>query len=177
MKKTLGALSIGIIGSIIGSFIYDSIVDQPIFSSLETTIIFFKSTIGSFLSLKISLWIIILSLFLVVVSKRIYNLLQTRKIPTPPKYTDYKKDKFHDWIWKWNWEYDSNEDAWIITNLVPYCPECNVRLIDRSHSLEAIAECPSCKKRFKSSNSKFEDSESTLNLIYSNIENENYKTG
>tara|TARA_R110002050_G_C8944347_1_gene512838 strand:+ start:69 stop:599 length:531 start_codon:yes stop_codon:yes gene_type:complete len=174
MKKTFGVLIIGIIGSIIASFIYDSIKDQPLLSTLETALLFLKNFIVLILSIKVSLWKILGIAVLLISAIKGYHFFQSRKTPKPPDYTSYVEDQFHSWVWKWDWKYDFQTESWVVTNLVPYCDDCLVRLIDRSNYLRANAECPNCKNRYSSAYDNYEYNDSILNLIYGKIENNEY---
>ena len=183
MKENIGFLSyavitivLGVIASIIGTFIYDYFQSEPLFSSLPTLYTFLVNGLVNILTFKFSFWHLLVFLFLAVSISTGVKYFSKVEIPEAPEYANYTEEQFHEWTWRWNWEWNPQAEVWEVTNLTPYCSDCNVRLVDRSNNLRSNAECPSCNERFSSAHHNFEHIDSILSLIYSRIENNNFET-
>jgi len=142
--KSLAAIGSTIVLGIIANFIYDSVKQIPVLGAVTH---FFKLLyeLGvRVLDWEIKLWVILLIVASVFMLRM---LVRSANADTKPAFTKYKKDKFRVWIWKWNWR--SGENGWRIIDLRPFCPDCDVELVDKSYSGHISNICPKCQLNYR----------------------------
>jgi hypothetical protein len=77
---------------------------------------------------------------------KLYLIEQEKtKIPPPPEHTAYTQDTFKLWTWKWNWVYSESHKSWVVSNLKPYCPICDIEFMNKGGKYE-LAKCPTCER-------------------------------
>jgi len=90
------------------------------------------------LTTEIPSWIIISSLVLIYLVKRLFSYIIKRK-----NLLSYNEDVINNVKWKWSYKHSKNE--YLIYNLRPCCPECGTELsTDRLKS----CYCPNCGHTF-----------------------------
>lgn len=159
---------------IISSTIYDWLKSKPILSSL---ISLFKTSwkfLIQLLESDLKLWWIILSVLIYKLIKFIINRYSNRKTPKAPEYSNYRSERFTNWFWKWDWAWDPNLKEWYISNLKPYCPPCDIGLLNKSTILVQRQVCPKCQNQYSEKNQNIDDFEGIKSIIYDNVAKNNY---
>jgi len=157
---------------IISSTIYDFIKSKPILSSLVSFSKIIWNFIVRVLESEIKLWWVIFVIFfykVIVVSFRKYK---KDILPETPVYSNYKKENFKNWLWKWDWKW--NGEKWKISNLYPYCPKCDIELLDKSDIIHQKIVCPRCCDQYTVFDRNVDDIENVRALIYDNVAKNNY---
>jgi hypothetical protein len=167
MKKTKNnQLWIAIIAAVIGAIttgIVDFVKKLPVLSTLKTVISFLYHSLLSFLTFGISVWVIISAIIILWLIKKLF-----KPKFEPPSYLDYKEDRLKAWLWKWDWNIDRYNKI-TVSNLRPYCPNCNTKLMYQDDWRASRANCPRCNLSFSNYNG-FENIAEIESLIIDNIE-------
>jgi hypothetical protein len=158
--------------SIISSAIYDFIKSKPFLSSLFSFFKFIWNFTIRILESEIKLWWIILIIILYKIIGLFIRKYKKDKVPETAKYSDYKRERFKNWIWKWDWKW--NGERWRISNLYPYCPNCDIELLNKSDILHQKIVCPRCNAQFTDYDHNIDDTEGVKAMIYDNVKKENY---
>ena len=146
-----------IVLALIASFIYDAIKHLPLLSSLKAFSSWFWSDV---LKLKLELWVIVISIFVVYL---IYMLINANR----------RKDEFDGFYWTWDYKYNSLDRVLNVVNIIPFCPDCKTRMHYKYSLLDTWeAKCPRCEKYI----CRMKDQKDIEAIIIDNIQRENFKT-
>ncbi|WP_276482321.1 hypothetical protein [Paraflavitalea pollutisoli] len=89
-----------------------------------------------------------------------------------PSFYTYNKDKFRFWIWRWEWVWSERYNSWVITNLLSFCPVCDVGLLHVGSHKQV--RCPKCQTRWPDDGAfyaehEYEDKDDIEQLILANV--------
>lgn len=148
LKSTWMVFVLPLLVTIIGGLILTMIEDIDLFSGIGKFLNIIESSIVKFLTIKVSLWaillvIIILFIFLIIVNKII---IKTEKNQTTTKklYEEYIEDYYDDLKYKWKW--NKGYDGLYISDIYPIC-ECGCSF--NYDMFDSKLQCPDCKKIYK----------------------------
>ncbi|MFH2108156.1 MAG: hypothetical protein ABII93_05745 [Chrysiogenia bacterium] len=122
----------------------DIIAGTKILKAFWSGIISVPSILSSFLSIKISLWILIIISIVFYVLKRIVDIRRLKNIKNDnnePWFFKYTEDTFDDRIlYRWNFKL-SSKNEYEIENIQPYCPKCKCKIV--------YSRCPICRGDYR----------------------------
>jgi hypothetical protein len=112
----------------------------------------------------IPIWVIILALILLFLTKWLYLCIQSRH------FLSYKEAKINSILWRWDYR-SSSKNEYIISDLKPHCPKCKCELsLDEDEYYSCIN--PECKK-FKDKYGYKKEKNDIIKIIKQKIEKEN----
>ena len=112
-------LWIGVVGSIIATILISVLNKIPIESLKD---VFTKDFIVSVLKQPISLYSILLGVFVLII---IVYVIRAKRNSAFLKETTMKMGGY---LWHWNWRYDKEEKNYDMVDFLPLCPQCGVEL-------------------------------------------------
>lgn len=62
--------------------------------------------------------------------------------PPAPSHVSYQQDNFFNVVWRWNWDFDR------VTEVTPFCPQCDLQIIPHNDSNSLRLACSECQKTF-----------------------------
>ena len=140
-KKTVKALKIGILSSVIGGFVLWLLLGiwrrygNKSFSWFPSAIKWSWNWVISSHSLPGWGWLI----FFLSVVYGVINLLRVINKNSKPEYLSYREDTMFGIVWRWHWIKNRVSSLW------GYCLFCNIRLIYYSHYQEStVFKCEHC---------------------------------
>jgi hypothetical protein len=174
-KNSLRRISlVTIITEIIAAGIYDIIKSKPFFTTIIQLTRSLINFITSFLNIYLQIWWVLVAILLLYIFRLIIIKYKINAPKENLEFLDYKMDRFKNWVWKWDWNWDRITNKWSIRNLIPYCPTCDIELLNRSNITESVAVCPKCKNTFRGMENKIDDSEGVLYIILDKVKKRNY---
>lgn len=147
MKKTflkkpwIVGIGTSVFATLISSIILSLVQKINIIKSVITVIKFLFSIIIKILFFKISVWIIIIGILILILVLYIISRFQDVYIP------DYNHDRYSNWSFKW--KINISKDGWSISHLRPVC-ECGCELNkDEQHFQNSWhLYCPNCRREY-----------------------------
>lgn len=152
MKKYFSnAWVIGILGSIIATFIISAITAIYKKINIIQAIKQLLTWVIAFLTFRIPLYIILIVIVCIAIAAKICIVVLTAKECEKPKWLKYTKTKYKNWFM--TWEYHLNYDnKYNIENLRPIC-ECGCELSNREsinnvYYSVGVLVCPKCENTY-----------------------------
>ena len=137
------------IGAITITVISDNISEKtkniPVLNFVVGAFKWVYVNVARVLNSQIKLWIVLMfGVAVYIISRLLRNLKKGE--PNLPAFYNYRSDRFKNWTWKWRWENFGR--GWEVTDLAPYCSDCEVELSIGGSLFQITARCPSCGKDF-----------------------------
>ncbi len=155
----------GVILSFLLTLLYDFFTKNPFLSTLNNSFSWALDKILQFLNYNVKMWWLIVVIASIIVIKSIAIKINENKV-VKPNFLSYREGTLKKW--KWTWDYQKNFNKWEVTNLVPYCPNCDTKMLKVGTGYFFSGyKCPRCEIHF----SEYDSEEEILirSLIEDNI--------
>lgn len=87
----------------------------------------FGSAVLNVLSFKVSVWVVLLVIFIVVLGVSLLKKYASK--PTPPFVTEFTSGIYQNQRWQWNWRWDDEERRYHVYDLSVMCPKCKTGIL------------------------------------------------
>ena len=99
----------------------------------------FGTALLNVLSFKVSVWIVLSVIFIVVLGVAL--LKKHAHKPTPPFVTEFTSGIYQKQQWQWRWRWDDEERCYYIYDLSVKCPKCKTGLLTISFDNYQCGKC------------------------------------
>jgi ribosomal protein L37AE/L43A len=147
----------------------DYLKSVPIFTTFISAITWLKKISIAFLTFKIQLWVIILTIA-VLIWLLVYLVRRREKQDKARQfnYLNYKEDNINGLTWRWLYHFNPVTNMYEIKDPKAYCPLCNSPLRFKNIFLDSITECVRCSYRINGN--VYGDMHKINSLIIDNID-------
>ncbi len=155
---------------LIASLAYDFGNNDPFLSSLNEVSTYLVSLIYPNTTVNLQPWWIYAFLGLIMLIA--VGLYFINRKTVPDELAAYTEDRFKNWYWRWEWTWNSVLKQWEVIKLIPYCPDCDVQLLEKSSSIVSRAGCPQCYRDFEGQLGEYDDAKGIEYLIHKKLREE-----
>jgi hypothetical protein len=154
------------------NFILNNYFKTPMLSAIWQILKGIWNFAISVLNFNLKVWWVIVAIIAIFVVIYLVAYLKPEKA-FRPDFCNYTEEKFKRWRWSWNWKWNNWENAWCISDLTAYCPNCDTKLTENPN-YRLRFDCPRCD--LSATDIECDDPHKIQRIILDNIEREKRNT-